>query len=80
MLKFVLTAIFIGVLVCLLYQPLSIPDDDSLIDKYRPSLKLQSTLNNAEQSSENNLEITVPDFQIDTINLKGSSILVDSTP
>jgi hypothetical protein len=80
MLKFVLTAVFLGVLVCLLYQPISIPDDDSLINKYRPSLKLQSKLNSAEQSSENKLNIAVPNFQIDSINLKRSPILVDSTP
>ena len=80
MLKFVLTAIFLGVLICLLYQPINIPDDDSLINKYRPSLKLQSTPNDVEQSSKNNSEIATPNFQIDSIVLKESHSLVDSTP
>jgi len=80
MLKFVLTAVFLGLLICLLYHPLSLPDDDSMIDKYRPSFKLQSTPNNADQSSEKNIKLAIPDFQSDSIMSKGSQILVDSTP
>jgi len=80
MLKFVLTTIFLGLMLCLLYQPLSLPDDNSMIDKYRPSFQLQSTANNADQSSKNNSKLAVPNFQRDSIILKGSHILVDSTP
>ncbi len=80
MFKFVLTAIFLGLMICLLYQPLSLPDDDSMIDRYRPSYDLQSMSNNADQSSKNNTKLAIPDFQRDSITSKGSQILVDSTP
>jgi len=80
MFKFVLTAIFLGLMLCLLYQPLSIPDDDSMINKYRPSFQLQSTSNNAGQSPKNKSKHAIPNFQRDSIILKGSPILVDSTP
>ena len=80
MFKFVLTAIFLGLLICLLYHPLSLPEDDSMIDKYRPSFKLRSTPNNATKSKKNNLEIAIPDLQRDSSILEGSQTLVDSAP
>ncbi len=91
MLKYLLTAIYLGLLVCLLYQPISIPDDDSLVDKYRPSLEVQSTSGN----TKNNQIIAIQNAQKDSINFSSSisvvknifsitskeeHILVDSTP
>ena len=80
MFKYILTAVFLSILTFLLYQPLSLPDDDSMIDRYRPSFKLQSTTNNADQSDNNNTKLATFDFQRDTISTKGGQILVDSTP
>ncbi len=80
MLKFVLTTIFLGLMLCLLYQPLSLPDDNSMIDKYRPSFQLQSTPNNVNRFSKNNLKLAIPSFQRDSIIHKGGHILVDLTP
>ena len=80
MLKFVLTSIYLGLLICLLYQPLSIPDDDSMINKYRPSFQLHPSSNNAASSSEKNLQIVVEDLKIDSIALTKNHIVADSTP
>ena len=95
MLKYLLTAIYLGLLACVLYQPISIPDDDSMIDKYRPSLEIQSTPGNTDQSLKNNQNIAIRNTQKDSINFSNSissvknifsitskeeHILVDSTP
>ena len=80
MLKYLLTAIYLGLLVCLLYQPLSIPDDDSMIDQYRPSFQPQSTHDKTNQSSNDNQNIAIQDLQKDSIIAKENHILVDSTP
>ena len=79
MLKFVLTALFLGLLICLLYHPLSLPDDESLIDKYRPSFRHQP-IDNAAQSTKKTLKIVIQNINPDSINSKKSQILVDSTP
>ncbi len=80
MLKYLLTAIYLGLLVCLLYQPLSIPDDDSMINKYRPSFQLQTNPDNVTQSSKDKKNIAIQDLQKDSMIPKEDHILVDSTP
>ena len=52
MLKFVLTAIYLGLLITLLYQPISIPDDESLINEYLPS---KEELNDEDQALQQKL-------------------------
>lgn len=80
MLKYVLTAIYLGLLICLLYQPIALPDDDSMIDKYRPSYRSQPSPGKTGQSSKNNLKAVIHNIQRDSITLKKNHILVDSTP
>lgn len=80
MLKYLLTAIYLGLLICLLYQPIALPDDDSLINKYRPSYRSQSSPGKADQSSKNNLKAVIHNIQRDSIASKKNHVLVDSTP
>jgi hypothetical protein len=67
-------------MICLLYQPIVIPDDDSMIDKYRPSYQSKPLPDNAGQSSKNNLKAVIQNIQRDSITLNRSHIFVDSTP
>ncbi len=80
MLKFVLTAVFLVILICLLYHPIPLPEDDSMFDKYRPSFEIKPTPDDTpDHFPKNNFKIA-PDFQRDSVFIKGSQTLVDLTP
>ncbi len=79
MLKYFLTAIFLGLLLCLLYQPIALPDDDSAFDKYRPSFNLLHDRGHNE-TTDKKADVASGDLQKDSSTLKNDHILVDTTP
>jgi hypothetical protein len=80
MLKYLFTAIYLGLLLCLLYEPIPIPDNDSMVDMYRPSIQLQLVPDNQDQATRKNFKADFEGFQKDSIDFDEYYILVDSTP
>ncbi len=80
MLKYLLTAIYLGILICVLYQPIPITDFSSMVDQYRPTFKLELVPDSPDQSSKNNLNAFIKGFQKDSISINENYVFVDSTP
>lgn len=68
-----------ALLIGVLYQPIPIPDNDSMVDKYRPSIQLQPLPEYPDLAIKNDLKADDMELPNDSIAIIEYYVFRDST-